>query len=236
LTQVAPRRAPLSKGLYSNMLRPTYTRFLFNPLMASVNRAPRMPDCNLPVAAAWGGHLEHRKIPAGSAAQRPLERLPQANGQRQLGDQPSKAALLPQLSEINGVSGMYCLSIYTPSAAKKAMMPRKVATAVWFELWKEEGFLHVQAASPAENLLQLAVFVSDGWGFPSRSAILQMWQRRGCDRWAAFKNYLPSGSRCWCWCCSFLCCFHAFQISVAGLRCQCCCCSCCCVRSLPLLM
>jgi len=172
------------------MLRPTYTRFLFNPLMASVNRASSLPDSNLPVAAACGGLLEHRKVPLGNAAQRPLEWQPPANKQQHFGDQPPTAALLPNLSETHGVSGMYCLSIYAPAAAKKAMMPRKVVSAVWFELWKEGGILHVEAASLAVKPLQLPVFVSDGWGFPSRAAILQMWQQRGCDRWAAFKNYL----------------------------------------------
>jgi len=172
------------------MLRPTYARFLFNPLMVSVNRAPSLPDGNLPVAAAWGGHLEHRKTPLGSTAKRPLERQSQANRQRQLGDQPPTTALLPQLREVTGVSGMFCLSIYAPSVAKKAMMPRKGGTAVWFELWKESGFLHVEAASPVMEPLQLPVFISDGWGFPSRSAILKMWQQRGCDRWVTFRNYL----------------------------------------------
>lgn len=172
------------------MLRLTYARFLLNPVKACVDRAPSLPDCNFPVAVAWGCHHEHRKIPSRSKVQRSLEQQPQANRQRQLGYQPSIAALLPQLSEINGVSGMYRLSIYAPLAAKKAMMPAKTVTTLWFELWKEGGFLHVEAASSSVKPLQLPVFVSDGWGFPSRSAILRMWQERDCDRWAAFKNYL----------------------------------------------
>lgn len=79
---------------------------------------------------------------------------------------------------------------YSPANLLEGLIPTDgLAGSAEFQLWKKDGFLHVKAVS-MDFTLALPVFVSDGRGYPSLSAILKLWQACRSERWAALKQYL----------------------------------------------
>jgi len=80
--------------------------------------------------------------------------------------------------------------LYSPANLLEGPIPTNgLAGSTEFQLWKKEGFLCVKAIS-MDFTLALPVFVSDRRGYPSLSAILELWQACQSKRWAALKQYL----------------------------------------------
>lgn len=79
---------------------------------------------------------------------------------------------------------------YSPASLLEGPLPQEgVAGTARFQLWKKDGFLCVKASS-MDFTMAIPVFVSDRRGYPSLSAILELW--KGCQsaRWGALKKYL----------------------------------------------
>jgi len=79
---------------------------------------------------------------------------------------------------------------YSPASLLEGPLPQEgVAGTARFQLWKKDGFLCVKATS-MDFTMALPVFVSDRRGYPSLSAILELWKGCQSPRWAALKQYL----------------------------------------------
>lgn len=82
--------------------------------------------------------------------------------------------------------------IYSPAALEKAPVePRRGSGAVRFQMWKINGYLHVQAACMPCPLV-LPVFTSDGIGYPALSSVLRAWKDAGNTRWQLFRHYMAA--------------------------------------------